>query len=413
MSLALTTGKRKIKDGSKFNRYFPPEQAAYGNHTVLRNKGNVFQTVKYIAEIIKKDSSDTAKIAPKLKGSNRFETLKNIHNFMIDFLQYDTESGEKLRSPRRTWWVGQTQKDKETGDTGVDCDDLVIFSGSILYNLGIPFFIRIVKINSNKFQHVYLIVPLTGKTLGGTYVTLDGVLSDFNYEYPFTHENTFDMDAVKIEYLGNLSGTDRVNDTIHHLLEQYLLQISNGTLIPTKIHSGDLIKMLEYLLNNWDNPQNRLQALEVLSEAENQSYRNKNFFSKLLQMEGSRLNYLSGDFGPNPDFNHDGMEDTDGTWHTNTGSGSQWGEAGIAFLNALANFDWGLISGHPRQQPPYPTPQPQPVKKQIAGISLTTIGSVFLIGGLSYLLYENISRYKGSKKRTTGSLRKVTPKQIR
>ena len=412
MSLALTTGKRKIKDGSKFNKYFPPESAAYGNNTVLRNKGNVFQTVKYIAEIIKKDASDTAKIAPKLKGSTRFETLKNIHNFMIDFLQYDTESGEKLRSPRRTWWVGQTQKDKETGDTGVDCDDLVIFSGSILYNLDIPFYIRIVKINSDKFQHVYLMAPLTGKTLSGTYVTLDGVLSTFNYEYPFTHENTFDMDAVKIEYLGNLSGTDTIDDKLHNLLEFYLLQISNGSLIPTKINSGDLTKMLEYLLNNWENPKNRLQALEVLSEAENQSYKSKNFFSKLLQLEGSRLTFLSGDFGLNPDFNHDGAEDADGTWNTNTG-GSRWGEAGIAFLNALANFDWGLISGNHRQQPPYPVPQPQPVKKQIAGISLTTIGSVFLIGGLSYLLYENISRYKGSNKRTTRTIKKITPKQIR
>jgi len=39
----------------------------------------------------------------------------------------------------------------ETGDTGVDCDDLTIFAGSILKNLNIPFYIRIVKIDKEDF----------------------------------------------------------------------------------------------------------------------------------------------------------------------------------------------------------------------------------------------------------------------
>ena len=175
--LALTTGKRKIKDGSRFNAMFPPESASYGNDSVLMEHGTVQDTVKLISKIINSDYKDTEKVAAYLKGNTRAKTLKNIHNFMVDYLQYDTESGEKLRSPRRSWWVGQKQKDKETGDTGVDCDDLVIFSGSILKNLNIPFYIRIVKVNQDEFQHVYLIVPPSGNELSGAYITLDGVLN--------------------------------------------------------------------------------------------------------------------------------------------------------------------------------------------------------------------------------------------
>ena len=403
MTLALTTGKRIIKDGSRFNKLFPPESAAYGSHKVLRNKGDVFQTVKYIGKIIKNDAADTALIAPLLKGKTRTETLQNIHRFMINYLQYDTESGEKLRSPRRTWWVGQKQHDKETGDSGVDCDDLVIFSGSILYNLGTPFYIRIVKINNDDFQHVYIVVPADGRSLSGSYITLDGVISKFNYEYPYKQQNTFDMSGVKIEYLGNLTGIESAAD-VRSLLEHFLININSGTIKPTKINSGDLKKMLEFLLKNWDNPETRIKSLEFLAEKESVYYPEQQFFAKLYQLEGSMVAYLAGDFGPNPDFNHDGTEDTDGSWSnngggSNGGNGSQWAEAGIALLNVLAHFDWGLIGGNNQQtQPPVPVPQPESAKNQIAGFTTSTILTVLLVGGGAYLVYENFLKANENNK---------------
>jgi len=206
MPLALTTGKRKIKDGSKFNHLFPAKNMSYGNSTILHKNGTVDQTVKFMADIIKQDAADTAKLAPLLQGRTRIETLQNLHRFMIDYLQYDTEDQEKLRSPRRTWWVGNQQHDAETGDNGVDCDDMAIFAGSVLHNLNIPYYIRIVMVNGNDWEHVYLIVPPEGTNLSGTYITLDGVLSDFNYEYPFHNQNTFDMagNKLQISYLGNI-----------------------------------------------------------------------------------------------------------------------------------------------------------------------------------------------------------------
>ena len=59
--LALTTGKRKIKDGSRFNAMFPTENASYGNDSVLMEHGTVQDTVKLISKIIASDYKDTKK----------------------------------------------------------------------------------------------------------------------------------------------------------------------------------------------------------------------------------------------------------------------------------------------------------------------------------------------------------------
>lgn len=398
MELALTTGKRKIKDGSRFNSMFPPEREAYGSSSTLKVSGNVNDTVKFIAQIIENDHNDTKKIAQYLKGNNRSETLKNIHDFMVNYLQYDTETGEKLRSPRRTWWVGQKQNDKETGDSGVDCDDLVIFSGSILKNLNIPFFIRIVKVNHNEFQHVYLVVPPKGEQLSGTYITLDGVLSDFNYEYPFKQQKTFNQKGMKIEYLGAVSpshfATINTTDPMLTVLIRLYNNISTRIIIPWNIKESDLLQMLHYAISNW-NTNYRLESLKLLSETEKQSDRNYTFFTKLHDHLKSRpqINGLKGtnwDDIPVEDYQGDYVGDDD----KNNG---QWAAAITAAFTALANFDWGLVGG--QTQNTYPPVQYQPPKSvgtQIAGMSITTIGGLFLLGGMGYLLYENLSKKKSS-----------------
>ncbi|MFK5855789.1 MAG: hypothetical protein QM503_06635 [Bacteroidota bacterium] len=405
MELALTTGKRKIKDGSRFNHLFPPEMEAYGSSTTLKASGNVYDTVKYIARIIDNDSADTEQIAKHLEGDNRLETIKNIHDFMVDYLQYDTEKGEKLRSPRRTWWVGQKQIDKETGDSGVDCDDLVIFSGSILKNLNIPFFIRIVKVNQDEYQHVYLIVPPSGEQLSGTYITLDGVLSDFDYEYPFKQEKTFNQLGMKIEYLGAISSshdaspgdkhtTINSTDPILAILVSLYNNISTRQLIPQKIQANELLSMLHYAIINW-NTQNRLESLRFLSKVELGSSRDYTFFTKLydhLTNQQYSNGLKGGDMYKYPLSDYLG-DDPDNDNGNNKG---QWADAITAAFTALANFDWGLVNG--QNQNTYPPVQYQtpPTGTQIAGMSISTIGGLFLLGGMGYLLYENLSMKKSS-----------------
>lgn len=413
MTLALTIGKRTIKDGSRFNKYFPPESAAYGSNYIMNNNAPVEKTVKYISDIIKRDKADTAKIAPILKGKTRSETLANIHKFMVDYLQYDTEAGEKLRSPRRTWWVGQTQNDKETGDHGVDCDDLTIFAGTILLNLNIPYYIRIVKIDKNDFQHVYLIVPKQGAGLSGIapaqeHFTIDGVLSDFDYEHLFKKEKTYDMNGVEVTYLGSIAD-ENTDDMVLAMLENYRSQIESGQVTTTKIHHNDVLKMLNYAIENWQNETTREQSVAFLADYEKKNLPGQKFFSILQQyVDGTLTSSLSGflgdDFSDNfsdlPKFNSHVKK-----WKPKKSGGGIWGAISSLF-GAAANFDWGLIGGK-KNQSQYPGAVQAdlltlpPAKKQIAGISLTTVAGIAMAGGLVYLAYTNYEKAKQQQKKPT------------
>jgi hypothetical protein len=383
----MTVGKRQIKDGSRYNGFFPAEGKAYGNYSVLKQNGDVYQTVKFIAQIIKKDKADTAKIARELKRSSRIETLKSIHHFMVNYLQYDVETGEKLRSPRRTWWVGSRQYDKQTGNTGVDCDDLVIFSGTILRNLNIPFFIRIVKINTDEFQHVYLIVPKSGNDLSNGYITLDGVISEFNYEYPYKLQNTFDMNGLKIEYLGNIGNVATpvsTFDEIFNMLSQQYNELISGDMVPTKINRTDLIRMLGYALKNWH--VNRNEALKNLADAESKSYPGQSFFRKISDLV-NRPASLRGDWLPSDWTEEDQalLDSNKEVSNYHAKKGSFWTALSSAF-DAAAKFDWGLVRGknNPANQQPQLV-QPYNYSKPKSGVDLGSIWNklgIYLVGGV-------------------------------
>jgi len=274
MSLGLSIGKRKILNGARFDGLFPSESEVYSNDRVLKN-GDVYDTVKLMCQIIKKDAGDTVKIAKELKAPTREQTLQNIHSFMVNYLQYDTEAGEKLRRPARTWHVGNKEHDKKTYNVGVDCDDMAIFSGSILYNLGIPYFIRIVKIKNDDFQHVYLVVPKSGNTLNPedskTYYTLDGVISDFNYEHPFKVQNTFNSEGMQIQYLGGLGAADVTPEAVYQFLVKLKEAIkAKSSLINESglIQSETALKYIDNVLTNWNNPTLRNKILLQLSQVE-------------------------------------------------------------------------------------------------------------------------------------------------
>jgi len=398
-SLALTIGKRNIKDGSRFNGLFPTERNAYNNYAILKKDGNVAQTVKFIADIIKKDKADTFKISQQLKAPTRFQTLKNIHSFIVNYLQYDTEEGEKLRSPRRTWWVGSQQNDKQTGDKGVDCDDLSIFAGTILLNLNIPFFIRIVKINKDVFQHVYLIVPKVGDTLNKSYYTLDGVISEFNYEHQFKQQKTFDMNGLPIEYLGALGNVvQNDSEQLHDILQQYYNGIVEGEIVPTKINAANLIKRLGYALQYWYTA-NHLQSLKILADQEMQNTPGQTFFAKVYEQELNKpgLNGYSIPGLDIPTLRPLPASNTSQPTTTSSKSSSGSKGSGVAnvlssLFNAAANFDWGLVGGKKRTNQQPVTPPATVSTTTGSGINMGTMMSGisgYLIGGaLVYGAYK-------------------------
>lgn len=135
-------------------------------------------TVPLIKKLVRRQLYQGTKLAQALKGSSVEATTRNIWNFFFKHIQYkqDANGVEEVRSLRRT----------VHGGFG-DCDDYVCSISNLLKNMGISHKYRIAKYNgSPDYSHIYIIVPT-----GGSYITLDPVVHQFNYEVPFTAKKDF------------------------------------------------------------------------------------------------------------------------------------------------------------------------------------------------------------------------------
>ncbi len=294
----ISSGFRLIKVGSQFDRFFskPEEQ-----DRIIIQDGEVDETVDLMKRVVWKYINDTKKIAQYLKGINVLETCWNTWDFLFNHIQYklDLKGLEQLRRPNRSWAERQT---------GIDCDCFSIFVSSILTNLKIPHEFRITKYNREEYQHVYVIVP-TGKSV---YITIDCVLSEFNYEKPFTAkkdftmslnginvavlsgadtDNVFDLVAGidDLELLGSDDDVQRLQTIYDHLVKTRKMIAEKPSLIQDVDYPPAFLKMLDYAIENWNTP-NREKALENLAKNED------------------ALNSLNGFDGDN-DNEHDGLDD--------------------------------------------------------------------------------------------------------
>lgn len=179
MSLGLVaTGKRSIRSGKEYDKYFE-SATVKGNEVVLIPDGDVYDTLKLMKQVVNQTLSQTAAIAKELEGASLEQTCRNIWNFLYTHIQYkkDHAKREQLRTPARSW------RDRATG---IDCDCFAIFISSILTNLGIKHTFRMAGYKGD-FQHVYVVVPIDGKSLSvrNNYYVIDPVVDRFNYEVPF------------------------------------------------------------------------------------------------------------------------------------------------------------------------------------------------------------------------------------
>ncbi|MFI5140750.1 MAG: hypothetical protein ACHQII_00210 [Bacteroidia bacterium] len=184
---------RTIKSGAKYAHLFPK---AGGEEIIIKKGADVSDTLDFIPSTVYKTLSDTKEISKLLKGKSLYETCRNIWDFVYNHIQYhhDEEGVEQVRRPARTWM------DRVRG---VDCDCYTVFISSILTNLQIPHIYRITKYKyKNNFQHIYPIVPTTD----GKYITIDAVVTKFNYEEPFTQKKDTPMN------LSYLNGIDTAEE---------------------------------------------------------------------------------------------------------------------------------------------------------------------------------------------------------
>ena len=276
----VTSGYRAIKDGSRYNPYFPPPDE---RDRVIIDDGEVTDTVELMEKVVWKYLDDTKRIAPLLRRPSTHETCKAIWEFIYGYVQYklDKRGLEQLRRPARSW---------AERATGVDCDCMSIFASSILTNLKIPHKFRITKYSQDSWQHVYVIVPTTG---ANKYCVIDAVVSEFNYEKKYTDKMDYDMNlkGINVAVLSGVSGNDHydavmatslsgiglgatTNQSDLDKLYQNLVATRNAVaqnpgLVSTVDDPQAFIKMLDYAIGYWYTDK-RNEALEVLSKNEAQ-----------------------------------------------------------------------------------------------------------------------------------------------
>lgn len=187
----MQVGKRHIKDGSKFDRFF---QKPKGKNILIKKRASLEDTIRLMKKVIPQTLHHTKAIAEHLKTNNVRETLKKVWDFTFHHLQYekDEEGKEQVRSPARTWYNRKQ---------GVDCDCMSEFIGSILTNLNIPYALRITKyIKENgeegEFEHVYPIAYHNNQV-----IIMDTVVHQFNYEVPYSSKKDITME---LEYLNGV-----------------------------------------------------------------------------------------------------------------------------------------------------------------------------------------------------------------
>lgn len=187
----VATGKRSIRSGYEFDRYF--SLGSLDNQEVMLMDGDVMDTINQMKRIVRNYNHQTKAISQKLKGSSREATARNVWDFLYNHVQYtkDNPNREQLRTPLRTW------ADRKRG---VDCDCYSIFISSVLTNLGIPHAFRIAAYNDD-YQHVYVVVPKSG-TDYSSYYTIDPVVDRFDYEVPTSKSKDYKMKVTMLNGIG-------------------------------------------------------------------------------------------------------------------------------------------------------------------------------------------------------------------
>lgn len=174
----MEAGKRRLLEGSRYERLFPAARMA--THT-LKADAALSDTLKAMPEIVRKYGWQAKEVAKALKAGDLRQTCRNIWEFCYRHFQYrkDEDRKEQVRTPARAW------ADRKEG---IDCDCFTVLASSILSNLGIRHFMRVAKYPSPDtddppFQHIYVTVPVAGG-----HITMDPVTDWFDHEVPFSEK---------------------------------------------------------------------------------------------------------------------------------------------------------------------------------------------------------------------------------
>jgi len=295
---------RATRDGKEYEELFPVPD---WHEKRIPGAKTVDQTVEVMSGIIQRFAWQTEFLSKQLEGGTLYQTCKNIWSFLYDHIKYkqDDEGEEQLRTPALSWHIRTSR--------GIDCDDFSIFAGTILYNLGIPFYLRIAKypdpfISDPPFSHVYVVVPISDKR----YIVIDAVLDSYDTEKtPIKQYKDFkvmensDLKGIDVSVLSGIdenteaqiesfigawfpgrgelegawfpergemdaatpSGEAELDAIYKHLIETRNLIATNPSLIKNNEDPQSFLKVLDYAIRYW-NTDKRDEALAILAEKE-------------------------------------------------------------------------------------------------------------------------------------------------
>lgn len=141
-----------------------------------REKVKSFQNTKDLTTAIAASHKENLKyakiIAPYFKGSNNYQTGKNIWQFLKTQVPYKVEPGSSQTTKTLPRMLNDAAR-----NIGSDCKHYAVFSGSILQELNIPFTYRLAGYVSNTPQHIYVVIKD-----GQREIPLDAVVGYYDYE---------------------------------------------------------------------------------------------------------------------------------------------------------------------------------------------------------------------------------------
>lgn len=145
------------------------------------NWGNTDQIMTVIMAVANKEhlGKQVEKLSETFRATpgQQYDKLGELWAYVRSNIPYvpDAAGVQQIKHPARTW------EDAERGE-GSDCKSMSVFVRFVLYNLGIPHFLRFASyIPSKRIQHVYVVALLDGEE-----VILDTVYNRFDEEVEYT-----------------------------------------------------------------------------------------------------------------------------------------------------------------------------------------------------------------------------------
>ncbi len=196
----VNTGKRNIRDGHEFERFFPGRSK--GDYITIKKDGaqTLTDTIPLMKKVIRETLKDTKKIAKHLQAESALKTCKRIWDFCFHHFQYtkDEQGKEQIRRPIRSWF---------DRIAGIDCDCFTVLIGSMLSHLNIPYVMRLTYYRGEQdYSHIYPVAY----TPEGEEIIIDCVVHQFNYEVPYEGKRD---ETMELQYLNGVE-TDFSDDVM-------------------------------------------------------------------------------------------------------------------------------------------------------------------------------------------------------